>query len=156
MRAPTDMFLCLGWGTALWTVLQIANLPGDWGHICGPWGCGPPIKALVTWHAFWAVLLVLPTLLAMRHLPAIWLRRVGLVSTLVGLMGLVGIAVREAIYWLPLVPQADQQHLTARCLFAVATLVDIPIVQLTFAGIVCWMTGRFLLGPCPENSLEAA
>ncbi len=125
MRAWSEMFVCLGWGAALWGVLQIANLPGDWGHICGPWGCGPPIKALVTWHAFWAILLVLPALAAIGHLPALWLRRAGLAGILSGLMGLIGIAVRQTVHWLPSVSQSDQQYLVARYLFAVATLVDI-------------------------------
>lgn len=151
----SDMFLCLGWGMALWGALQLGNLSGEWGHVCGPWGCGPPVKALVTWHAFWAVFLVLPTLLAIWHLPAKWLRRAGLAVTLVGLMGLVGIAVWEAFHWLPQVSQAEQQHLAARYLFAIATLVDIPIVQLTLVGIVWWMTSMRFLRRCHENPIAA-
>ncbi len=151
MRARSEMFVCLGWGAALWGALQIANLPGDWGHICGPWGCGPPIKALVTCHAFWAVFLALPTLLAIGHLPSVWLRRAGLAATLAGLTGLVGIAVRETVHWLPLVSEADRQYLVDRCLFTVATLVDVPIVQLTLVGVVWWMTGRFLGSRTKKN-----
>lgn len=140
-----DIFLCLGWGAALWGTLQLSNLPGEWGHVCGPWGCGPPVKALATCHAFWAVFLGLPTLLAIWRWPAKWLRRAGLAVMLAGLAGLVGIAAWEAFHWLPQVSQAEQQHLAARYLFAVVTLVDVPIVQLTLVGIVCWVIGaRFL------------
>lgn len=150
----SDIFLCLGWGVALWGVLQLGALPGQWGHVCGPWGCGPSIKALATWHAFWAVLLALPTLLAIRRLPAKGLRRAGLVSMFAGLAGLVGIAVWEAFHWFPLVSQAEQQHLMARYLFAVATLVDIPIVQLTVVGIVWWVIGVQFLRRCQQDPVE--
>lgn len=156
MRAiRPDIFLCLGWGVALWGALQLGNLPGEWGHVCGPWGCGPPVKALATWHTFWAVFLSLPTLLAIWRLPAKWLRRAGLVTMFAGLAGLAGVAVWEAFHWLPLVSQAEQQFLVARYLFAVATLVDIPIVQLTLVGIVWWVTGVHFLRRWRQNPVEA-
>jgi hypothetical protein len=48
-----------GWGLTLAGTLSIASLPGDWGNsICGAWGCGPPLQALVACHASWVVVLI--------------------------------------------------------------------------------------------------
>lgn len=150
----SDILLCLGWGVALWGTLQLGNLPGEWEHVCGPWGCGPSVKALATWHASWAVFLGLPTLLAIWHFPAKWIRRAGLASMLAGLVGLVGIAVWEVFHWLPLVSQAEQQHLAARYLFVIVTLVDVPIVQLTLVGIIWWVASVQFLRRCQQDPVE--
>ena len=60
MSAATLKF-CFGmtlWSGLLFGSLSVANLPGDWGHgICGPWGCGPPMQALVACHFAWLVVL---------------------------------------------------------------------------------------------------
>ncbi len=133
--------LLLAWGLALFAALQLGNVPVDWGHVCGPWGCGPPVKALVAWHGFWGILLALPVLLAIAYWPGRRLQRVGLVLTAAGLLGLAGIAVWQTVDWLPRVSDSYQRYFAARYLFVVATLVDVPIVQLTLAGIACWCTG---------------
>lgn len=41
------ILLLLAWGLALFAALKLNDAPVDWGHVCGPWGCGPPLKALV-------------------------------------------------------------------------------------------------------------
>lgn len=44
MRALwSDVFLCLGWGVALWGVLHLGGPIGEWGNICGvcPTGISP-------------------------------------------------------------------------------------------------------------------
>ena len=56
-----------GWGLTLAGTLSIASLPGDWGNsICGAWGCGPPLQALVACHASWVVVLI-PAGMSIRH-----------------------------------------------------------------------------------------
>ncbi len=55
-----NTLLLVAWAATVWGVLQVDRLPGQWGHVCGPRGCGPPVKALVIWHAFWVMLLVPP------------------------------------------------------------------------------------------------
>lgn len=133
----------------LFGALQIGKAAGDWGHLCGPFGCGPPVKDLVAWHGFWAAVLVLPTWLCVRHSSARALRRLGLAVAVAGLLWLAGIVAWEAMHWLPRVSADYRSFFVLRCLFVVALLVDLPIVQATLCAVICWIVGtmreRFLI-----------
>ncbi len=141
LRPLRAALLLLVWGLMLFGTLQVGKSAGDWGHLCGPFGCGPPIKDLVAWHGFWMVVLVLPTWLCVRHLSARTLRRMGLALGLAGLLSLAGIVTWEAIHWLPQVSPGYRSQFVLRCLFVVALLVDLPIVQATLCAVTCWAAG---------------
>jgi hypothetical protein len=133
----------LAWGAAAYGVLQLERLPGDFGHdLCGPWGCLPPLQALAAMHGFWAVVLLPPVVWALRRCPPPALRRLGAVLALLGVLGIVLVTVREALTWYPSVPPAYRRYLPRRIAYAVVTLTDFPVVQLTAAGLVCRLAAR--------------
>lgn len=134
-----NILLIVAWAAAIWGVLQMDRLPGQWGHVCGPWGCGPSIKALAIWDAFWAMLLVPPVFTAIRYLPTRWLRRLGLACTMIGLTALLALAAKETVRSWPDTSNIDPWYFTARFLFSVVTLIDVPVIQLTIAGLICWL-----------------
>jgi hypothetical protein len=134
-----NILLIIAGAAAVWGVLQMDRLPGQWGHVCGPWGCGPSIKALTIWHVFWATLLVPPVWTAIRYLPTGWLRRLGLACTMIGLTALLALAAMETVRNWPDSSNIDPWFFAARFLFSVVTLVDVPVIQVTFAGLICWL-----------------
>ncbi len=135
------------WGCLLLAVLQVRYLPIDSQHsVCGPWGCGPPLPPLIAYHGFWLVLLSLPTILACRGLDDAQLRWLGRIVAATGISGLFIIGVWDMIpalpHWLLRVGNMPTKYLVHRYLLAVATLVDVPVVQIALAGITCSMTAR--------------
>ncbi|MBI2477933.1 MAG: hypothetical protein HYV60_04595, partial [Planctomycetia bacterium] len=133
------------WSAALFAVLQIGIADDHGGHthsICGPWGCGSPIAALVGWHGFW-LLLVAPVVgLLIRSWPAYQLWIGGLVLLASGTATLVGIATWEAVTWLPLVRGDQQTYFVQRFLFSVITMTDLPVIPVTLAGIAMCLSAR--------------
>lgn len=137
------VMLTATWGVALFGVLQLYRIPADAAHsICGPWGCGPPIQALAACHGFWLVLFSLPTGLICDRIDPRTLRRIGLLLVLLGIAGLAGIAVWEAVHWWPRAGEFQRQYIVQRYLFVVATLIDIPVVEVSLAGLACYVTAR--------------
>lgn len=125
------------WAAALYGVLLIGRLPGQWGHaICGPWGCGPTLQALVACHGFWLVLMSPAVVAAARCCQPLTLWRVGIALVAVGIAGLAGMGIWEAANWLPQVADGRSSYLVQRYLFSLATLVEVPIVEATLAGVV--------------------
>jgi hypothetical protein len=125
------------WLAALYGALQLQRLPvGSFGghDVCGPWGCGPPTAVLLACHVFWVVLIGPPAVFAAFRLPAkvVWLLGIGLVA--VGLFGLVGVAAWEAATWLPQASAWQRHFIGQRYLFALVTLVDVPIAQSLLIG----------------------
>ena len=131
------------WAAALYGSLAISQFRGDWGHgVCGPWGCGPPVQALVSCHLFWVVLLALPLCLASAHSSPAALRRIGLGLLFGGALGLVAVAVWQALVWLPAVHGWSRSYFLQRYLFTLATLVEAPIAQISLAGAALWRIAR--------------
>jgi len=133
------------WGCALFGVLQLQYLPIDSQHsVCGPWGCGPSLPPLIAYHGFWSVLISFPTILVCRGLDAAQLRRFGWIVSATGFLGLLIVGVWDMIptlpHWLPHIRSMPAKYIVHRYLLAVATLVDVPIVPITLAGITCLMT----------------
>jgi|GEM_PF-1155245 len=153
------------WGAALYGVLQIYRLSGVLpagmtGHtICGPWGCGPPIEALVSYHGFWFVLLLPIGWLAgkawlegetrqpseeagghgQKPFRAKWLRLGGWILTGVSLSGMAAIVVDDAARWLSTAHAST--YLLQRMLFQVATYVELPLIPLAcIGGIWLWQS----------------
>jgi len=131
------------WGAALYGTLQIARLNGPWDHaICGPWGCGPPLSALVACHAFWTVLIGGVVTLGIANWSASTLSITGRVLAVCGLLALVAVAVWEGVHWPPSDNAMFQHYLVQRYLFVLATSIDTPIVELAVAGGALFVAGR--------------
>ena len=129
------------WGTACLGVLRLQELTYDFGHgICGVWGCGPPVQALLACHGFWVVNLA--ALLWVNHawFPLPWERRLANVALVIGLLGFAAVAGHTMFFWYPFVSDEVRPYVVRRFLFSIATLVDAPLVQLALVGIA----GRWL------------
>ncbi len=130
----------LGWVASLYGVLQIHRATGLLGHaICGPWGCGPTVEALVSYHGFWFVLLLPPSFLlgkTILHHPLgrLRLRRWGLTLAAASLLSLLGIVIADAANWLSSAHATD--YLIQRSFFRIATLVDVPLLPLICVGLI--------------------
>ncbi len=136
----------LVWGACLFGILQIERLSstGWFTHsICGPWGCGPPVPVLVAWHGFWLVLLIPMVGLLTPLLSDNKLRVLGLLLVSVGILALAGVFFFEVRTWLPSIPEGQPAYFVRRYMFAVATLVDMPIIPVTLAGVLAWAAGSF-------------
>jgi hypothetical protein len=70
---------------------------------------------------------------------AVWLIGGGMVTAAVAGMG--AVAVREYLTWLPGVPTEFHHYLPHRIVFVIATMTDIPFVQVLLSGIICWTFG---------------
>ncbi|TWU09341.1 hypothetical protein CA54_45820 [Symmachiella macrocystis] len=127
--------LLLLWCGCLYGVLRVTEIPGDWGHwICGPWGCGPKLQALVACHGFWLVLLAPPTIIFCAALPT---RQVRLIGTLLAGWGAAAVLIVTLIQgwtWLPVA--LHPIYFGQRVLFCIATTVEIPIVQFVCIGLL--------------------
>jgi hypothetical protein len=130
--------IATAWGAAVWSVLQIHQWEGDFGHsICGPWGCGPPLQSLIACHGFWMVLLTPPIVVISGRLGKESLGLIGIILTLVGVLGMIGLEIWDLNRWWPMISEKEQKYLLERFLFSLAFQVDFPIVQLTLAGLGC-------------------
>ena len=130
------------WGAALYGCLQINQIPGNWEHsICGPWGCGPPPQALVAWHSFSGVFLAGPAILIGLRLstPQIW--RCGALLAVLGAAATIGFVAWDLSHWLPNASSSQQAYALQHGLFAVAILVDVPLVSVTAIGLAYMSTG---------------
>jgi hypothetical protein len=120
----------------------------------------PPVQALAALHVFWVLLLAPPAVWVMRRWPPARLRLLGSALAALGLVGIGTIALREMAVWLPHVGSRDQKYFPMRILFVLATLPDIPLLQVTIAGLVCWIAGRVRSvsrnTPSPESAPGAA
>ena len=131
------------WGGALFGILQVHLIPGNWGHaVCGPWGCGPPMQALVAYHGFWLMLLFPPALTFSNRTSTERLVDVGRWVALFGSVCLLCYMGWEAIDWLARASERHRLYVVQRCLFVVITLVDVPIVQVTMLGLTMYGIGR--------------
>lgn len=102
----------------------------------------PPLQALAALHGFWLLLLLPPGMWAACCWSPLRLRLLGSTLIAFGVLGLVVLAAREATTWLPSVPDEQARYFSHRLLFVATNLTDLPLMQLTLAGTVCWMAGR--------------
>ena len=130
------------WGAAIYGALSIADAPGDWGHgICGPWGCGPPLQALVACHTAWVVVLTPPVVWLARSPSAANVRGwTGAAMAVLGLTAIAMIAVREYFGWASQLDDWDAMLFLQRCAFCVAIAVDAPALQFVLAGAALWLS----------------
>ncbi len=127
------------WAGMLYAALAIANLKSDWGHaICGAWGCGPPLQAIVGCHLAWCVLLGAVVLLVGRNsaLPSRTKRWLGWSLVGVSIVGILAIVIFQRFTWWAEASEWQQQFFWHRCGFSVITATDIPLIQLFLCGLI--------------------
>jgi len=118
----------------MFAVLQVHQLEDLFGHsICGPWGCGPPISALIGYHGFWLLLMVLPAWWLKQQLASATLQRLGTSLLLVAMVGIVLLLVIDG--WQTWQRTAMRPYLVQRSMFRLATFIDFPLVQLGLIGL---------------------
>lgn len=157
INTVTRLAALLGWGLALKGTLSIAQLPGHWGHsVCGVWGCGPPLQAIVASHGSWLVLLLPPVLIALQRFSGRTLRISAMTALVLALVGLLGVAVHEYLTWYAGASAWQRTFFGRRVWFVVLTTVEVPLMQvLGLSVLVLIMTPRrhqFRL----RNSTQAA
>lgn len=129
------------WGSAVFGALELRNLPVDFGHgICGPWGCGPPLQVLLACHAFWIVNLTAVFWICASRASAASLSHLANAAIFAGVAGLVGVAVWQQFWWWPRVSEWARPYVVQRYVFTLATLVDVPIIEILLFGVA----GSFL------------
>lgn len=126
------------WAAVLAVVLSIANWRGDWGHsICGPWGCGPPLQALLACHLAWLVILLPPVamLIYSARVPVNVLRRIGILLCVAAALFVAAVVIYERLAWWPSANEWQRDYFWHRCGFVLATMFDLPVAQVLLLGL---------------------
>lgn len=129
------------WGLVLTGSLSVADWPGDWGHsVCGAWGCGPPIQALLACHLSWLVVLGPSALLLLNRASRRVVFLVGTTGLTLGLLTAGAIAIHEHLNWASQVSEWQQQFYWKRVGFVILTTVEIPVLEFTglSAAVMLW------------------
>lgn len=119
------------WAVALYGTLQLHSANFGLTHgICGKWGCGPPVEALLGWHGF-SLLLVLPiTILLGLYLSDGTRHRLGNLLFWGALATIVVYMIQDGVNY-----ESNRLSIfVQRALFSVATEVDFPMLQVAAAG----------------------
>jgi len=132
-----NVFLLAAWAAALFGTLQVHQLEGLFGHaICGPWGCGPPVSALLGYHGFWFLLILPLAAIFKSRLSRTKARSFGHGFLLLSAAGIVALLLLEGMN-----NSAAEKYPLRWCAFRVATFVDFPLIQLGLAGLwLQWKT----------------
>jgi hypothetical protein len=131
------------WLAALYGFLSLHRISDDWGHdICGPWGCGPPLQALIGWHGFCLVAATLPVTFAVTRWPKRRQWWTGLTLTSIGLIGVLAIFGVQSVTAYQAVSHGQPAYLIQRWLFSLATFTSVPLVPMMLAGIVLMISAK--------------
>ena len=132
------------WGFVFLGALSIGHVRADWGHsVCGPWGCGPPLQALVACHLSWLVVLIPLTALIQTRVTEGYQRLLGTVLITFGLAGVVGIIAYEFFTWWPSANEYHRRYLWQRLGFSIVTQIDLPVIESIVTGcLVCVHAGN--------------
>ena len=137
----------VAWAAMLGAALSIAHVPGDWGHsICGPWGCGPPLQALVACHSAWLVLLLPPAAILARsnRAPSPVVRQVGILLCVLAVAIIASVVIYQRLTWWPSVSEWQRGFIWQRCGFVLATAIDAPVAQVLHIGVYLTVSRRRL------------
>ncbi len=133
------------WGVGLYGVLQVGLASASDLHshaLCGPWGCGPPLAALLAWHGFLLLGTAPIVAIAACRSTATQARIAGRVLLGLGILLLTGVGTWEVMTWLPRISPGEPTYFFHRYAFAVVTMTDLPIFPLLLAGIVMLAASR--------------
>ena len=122
------------WIGLMLAVLQIQQLNLGNG-LCGKWGCGPPVEAVLGMHLFWFALILPPSIFASRKLHWPW-KKIGLLVSVASVLGLIGFAVYD--YFSINQAYYHEGYIWQRYLLSLVSMVDVPVVQFLFAGVTFW------------------
>lgn len=149
MSVKKLLLLVPSWVLGIWGSLQLHTVDLHLGHsICGPWGCGPPLEALLGYHTFWTLLLAPAVMAAVWFAPANMLKRVGWMTWVTGMLLTLAIAGNESYrLW---VSSQQATYLGHKFFFAIATKVDFPMLQIVVAGLCLLIAGRSKLSKTME------
>lgn len=118
------------WGVVLTGTLSVAHWSGDWGHsVCGAWGCGPPLQALVACHSSWLVVLLPIAVIVQKKVSAKTLRIWAAIALSLSLMSLLGVAAHEYLTWYARATEWQRPFYWWRVGFVVLTTVEVPLLQ---------------------------
>ena len=146
-----NLLLLVVWAASLFGVLQVHHFESLFGHaICGPWGCGPPVSALIGYHGFWLLLMLLPAWWLKHYLSGATLRRLGTGLLLVAVIGIVLLLAIDS--WQTWQREAMRPYVVQRGFFRLATFVDFPLVQLGLIGL--WLRNSRQTNNSPELEQE--
>jgi hypothetical protein len=56
-----------------------------------------------------------------------------------GLVGLAAIVAHTLFLWVPEAPSDRKPYVFQRIAFVLVTLSDVPLMQVTLAGVACWL-----------------
>lgn len=144
------------WIAGLWGSLQIHRYDLNLGHsVCGSWGCGPPIEALIGYHGFWT-LIILPIAAGVgAFVPAAISRKVGWAVLGISVLGTVGYVAWDVISYA--MRSGDYHVLMQRGLFTLITTVDIPMLPTILAGgiLTFWFGRERVAAPSSDDGLNS-
>lgn len=141
------------WILAAWGVLKVHELQfASSCDICGPWGCGPPVQALIAIHGGWAIFLLPAAYLASLKCSSKQLQRIGFGLILVGVIGIIGVGIYQSMTWLQVTRPSLRQYFFQRWGFSILTLTDIPILQSVLFGTILLSASR-VKKQAPESIL---
>lgn len=132
------------WGFVFLATLSIGHVRADWGHgVCGPWGCGPPLQALMACHLSWLVVLLPLAALIQTQITERYTRLLGTMLITFGLVCIMGIIAYELFTWWPSATEFHRRYLWQRLGFAIVTQIDLPVIESIFTGcLVCVQAGN--------------
>ena len=154
------LLLVPAWLFCAWGSLLLHTMDLNLGHsICGPWGCGPPVEALLGFHAFSLTMLVPLVVGAGFYFSPTTSRKMGMGIAVLGVL-LVGATAGRATYnhW---VSSGSAEYLIQKFFFSIATNVDVPMLQIVAAGCGLMWLGRRQVAttdevePAAKESLNA-
>ncbi len=133
------------WGLVFLSTLSIGQVKADWGHsICGPWGCGPPLPALLACHLSWLVVLLPLVVFIQTRIGERATRSLGSILISFGLIGTVGIIACEFFTWWPSATEFHRRYLWQRLGFSIVTQVDLPVIESIVTGCFLYVQAASL------------
>jgi hypothetical protein len=137
-----------GWAAALGLSLSLSNWTSDWSHgVCGPWGCGPPIPALLACHLSWFILLLPIAVQGARWLPPKRVSLLGWIAMAGSTISIAAMATYERMTWYAQASELNRPYFWNRVGFTMITQVDLPVLQVFTVGFVFVVASQRFLRP---------
>ena len=128
------------WGVVFLATLSIGQVRANWGHgICGPWGCGSSLQALVACHLSWLVVLAPLASIIQSKIPESFTRFLGATLIAFGLVGIVGMIAYELFTWWPSATELQRRYLWQRLGFSIVTQIDLPMIESIITGCLIYV-----------------